>query len=283
MSIIVNSHFLFKELRDDLRNIYEGAEPDILSFWLIEDLLKITKSQILIGEEVPIDANVLNGYEVAKKQLIAAYPIQYILGYAYFFGEKFKVSSGVLIPRPETEDLVNKALEKGTQAMELLDIGTGSGCIAITLKRRLPSANVHGWDEDIRALKVAKSNAKTMGEKVMFHHQDVFERWPEKKWDLIVSNPPYVLEKEKEEIHRNVLEHEPAGALFVPDDIPLLFYTRITDQSVKYLNRGGWLLFEINENYGPQMEEMMKTRGFSQVELIADSFGKDRIVIGQKG
>ena len=108
MSIIVNSHFLFKELRDDLRNIYEGTEPDILSFWLIEDLLKITKSQILIGEEVPIDANVLNGYEVARKQLIAAYPIQYILGYAYFFGEKFKVSPGVLIPRPETEDLVNK-------------------------------------------------------------------------------------------------------------------------------------------------------------------------------
>ena len=283
MSIIVNSHFLFKELRDDLRNIYEGAEPDILSFWLIEDLLKITKSQILIGEEVAIDANVLNGYEVARKQLIAAYPIQYILGYAYFFGEKFKVSPGVLIPRPETEDLVNKALEKGTQAMELLDIGTGSGCIAITLKQRLPSANVHGWDEDIRALKVAKSNATTMDEEVMFHHQDVFERWPEKKWDLIVSNPPYVLEKEKEEIHRNVLEHEPAGALFVPDDIPLLFYTRITDQSVKYLNRGGWLLFEINENFGPQMEEMMKTRGFSQVELIADSFGKDRIVIGQKG
>ena len=282
MSIIVNSHLLFTELRNDLKKIYDGSEPDFLSFWIIEDLLGITKAQVLVREEIPIDPEKFDHFQQSRGRLIQGYPIQHILGYAYFMEHTFKVTPDVLIPRPETEELVLTASKNVLDSAQLLDIGTGSGCIAIALKKQLPSLAVHAWDESSQALEVAKLNARELQADVVFSQQDVFEKWPDQTWDFIVSNPPYIQEKEKDLMHTNVLDHEPELALFVPDEHPLIFYTRIVDQGQKHLKSGGFLLFEINESFGQEMLEMMKQKGLKNVQLLKDGFGKDRMTIGQK-
>ncbi len=211
-------------------------------------------------------------------------PIQYILGEADFFGLTFQVNADVLIPRQETEELVDWILQQTTSTNpSILDIGTGSGCIPISLKKYLPEAQVKGCDISEKALKTAKYNAELNQVSVDFFQLDILN--PElndiSKVDIIVSNPPYVTEKEMKLMHDNVLKHEPHSALFVPDNDPLLFYKALADFGKAHLKNEGQLFWEINESYGSECIDLLQEKGFIGVQLKKDINGKDRMVSAQ--
>lgn len=238
-----------------------------------------------------------------KSQLLAQYaqrlsqgePVQYVLGYEYFMGEKFQVNPDVLIPRPETSELVDwiveNYVEKSRETVEkpvynILDIGTGSGCIAISLARLINNSTVFAFDISTGALKTAKANAEAQNIKnIQFCQVDIlntensaYSHPDVDKFDVIVSNPPYVMNNEKKGMDKNVLEHEPHLALFVPDDDPLLFYRVIAKYGKSHLREGGKLYFEINQALGKETCQLLEDSGYSNVELRQDMFGKDRMV-----
>jgi len=208
-------------------------------------------------------------------------PIQYILGETHFFGLPLKVTPAVLIPRPETEELVDLILkENAGNNCRVLDIGTGSGCIALALKSRLKNAVISGVDISATALEIARSNSEMNGLEVGFFNADILN-WQLYEWplfDVIVSNPPYVTESEKKLMHKNVLDFEPAGALFVNDTDPLLFYRHIAQFALEKLSVNGRIYFEINENFGPETEKLLVGLGFESIEVVADIQGKNRFV-----
>ncbi|MEG2513888.1 MAG: peptide chain release factor N(5)-glutamine methyltransferase, partial [Bacteroidaceae bacterium] len=206
-------------------------------------------------------------------------PIQYIIGSTIFYGLKLKVDRNVLIPRPETAELVEMIIEENAErTLKIVDIGTGSGCIALSLSAHLPLAEVSAWDISEGALQLAKQNAETLSLKVHFEQRDALNLPVIKeKYDVIVSNPPYVRESEKAEMETNVLDWEPALALFVSDEDPLLFYRKIAEFGKQSLLPNGTIYFEINQTFGQQTKEMMEQLGYTQVEIIKDMFGKDRI------
>ena len=189
----------------------------------------------------------------------------------------------MLIPRPETEELVQWVLESAeNKPMKILDIGTGSGCIAVTLAKKLPSAEVHAWDISEDALKVARRNAERNGVKVIFSKRDMLlEPVSDEKFDIIVSNPPYVTEVEKTEMQENVLNFEPHLALFVPDDNALVFYEKIADFALTNLNKGGQLFFEINRAKGADIARLLEEKGFKNIELRKDISGNERMVMAE--
>jgi release factor glutamine methyltransferase len=226
-------------------------------------------------------------FNFAVKQLKQQRPVQYILGKADFYKLQFVVNEQVLIPRPETEELVDLIIRelKQTNAPDILDIGTGSGCIAITLKKNLPAATVAALDVSEGALKVAMQNAVSNQVAVSFFQQDILKTntLPEavfRQFDCIVSNPPYICISEKKEMDKNVLEHEPHLALFVPDEDPLLFYKAIADFALNHLKPKGKLYFEINAAYGLETKQMLEKKGFKNVILISDLNNKNRILQG---
>jgi release factor glutamine methyltransferase len=212
-------------------------------------------------------------------------PIQYILGETEFFDLKLKVNPAVLIPRPETEELVQLILETVTNAEpSILDIGTGSGCIALALKSKLKHAKIFGTDISESALQIAQLNAAKNNLDVSFFQSNILT-WENQKWnkfDVIVSNPPYVRESEKLQMQPNVLEFEPAKALFVPDNNSLLFYRRITEFAIQNMSRDGFLFFEINENLANEMLELLESFGFKNVELKNDINAKRRMIYATK-
>ena len=207
-------------------------------------------------------------------------PIQHIIEETEFFGLPFFVNKNVLIPRPETEELVELIInENKTTNLNVLDIGTGSGAIAIALAKYLKGANISAWDVSYKALDVAAINAKANSVDLSFKLVDVLKEYPrDTKFDIIVSNPPYILEKEKEDMEQNVLAHEPHLALFVPDNQPLLFYERIADIALHLLNPKGKLYFEINRAKGRETIAMLEGKGFTDVTLFQDMSGNDRMV-----
>jgi release factor glutamine methyltransferase len=231
-------------------------------------------------------------------------PLQYILGTAHFMDLELQVNENVLIPRPETEELVQWILDDfqkegqfkldaersrsvistplNDHSLKILDIGTGSGCIAIALAKNLPDAKIYALDVSEEALEVAKKNAKSNGVNIGFMHQDIFnpelELESELHFDIIVSNPPYVRELEKKEINKNVKDFEPDTALFVSDEDPLVFYKAIMDFSENNLNENGSLYFEINQYLGEETKALFNTRNFSEIELRKDIFGNDRML-----
>ena len=209
-------------------------------------------------------------------------PLQYVMGFEFFRDRKFMVSPDTLIPRPETEELVMKLLPLVYEQHRILDVGTGSGCIAVSLGIETDAA-IFAWDISEGALEIAKKNAKLLGAQVDFQRQDVFE-WEHTKdnWDFIVSNPPYVLDQEKFEMSPNVLDFEPHLALFVPDLDPLKFYQALGNFAWSRLNPGGWLAVEINRAYGLETEKLFRQIGFSTTELHQDFNGNDRFVWAQK-
>lgn len=213
-------------------------------------------------------------------RLLIHEPIQYILGQAEFFGLPFKVNKNVLIPRPETEELVELIInENQGNHLSILDIGTGSGCIAIALSKYLPNANITAWDISSGALEVATENALNNQVQVVFRQVDVLSDYPmDKMFDIIVSNPPYILDSEKVTMEENVLQYEPHSALFVPDNNGLLFYKRIADIALKLLKPSGKLYFEINQTKGKDTMETLIEKGFHNTELFRDMNGNDRIV-----
>ena len=244
----------------ELSSIYEIDELNSIFNLLAEDYLKIPRSKILLAEEIDLNESNQTLFLSALERLKTHEPIQYVLGKTNFMGLEFKVNSSVLIPRPETEELVRLMLKEDLNGKEILDIGTGSGCIAISLAKNLPNAKVTALDISIDALEVAKENAKFNNVNIEFINADIFEYQSDKKYDIIVSNPPYVLESEKSFMKKKVLDFEPELALFVIDKNPLKYFEMIIIFSKKV--NADYIFFEINSNNALNHKEFFEKFNF---------------------
>jgi release factor glutamine methyltransferase len=274
-------HEVLKKLRNELRQIYPPGEIQGISELIFENLLNYSKTDILLNINTKISKLIYNQITEIINQLLKNKPIQYILGEAWFYGIKLEVSPDVLIPRQETEELVKWIIDDSShQNQELIDIGTGSGCIAIALALNLPNANVYAIDISERAIQIAKRNASDKNVDVKFFVEDIFNPLfvKSKKFDIIVSNPPYVTESEKPRIEKNVLHYEPLTALFVPDRNSLMYYKAIAALACKALASGGHLYLEINESKSEEIEELLIRSKFSQIDIRKDINGKYRMV-----
>jgi release factor glutamine methyltransferase len=262
-----------------LHSLYSERELQSLTRIICKDLLGLDDIDIYLRKDIKLSGNRQRLLEQTVERLKRHEPIQYIRGTADFYGMAFHVEPGVLIPRPETEELTDLILRENSGAIRVLDIGTGSGCIAVSLAKHLPAGRVDAWDVSGKALSVASRNAGEQGVDVRFFLTDVFGVEPgEDKYDVMVSNPPYITEKEKEAMERNVLDWEPEPALFVPDDDPLCFYRRIAQLGTDMLVPGGRLYFEINRAYGPETIELLNKLNYKHIRLRKDLFGNDRII-----
>jgi len=273
--------------REELNNFYEKDEIEIFIQYCFEYFLNFKKSDILLRKNETISESELLKFNFAIKDLKQFKPIQYILGNVDFYGLKFYVNGQVLIPRNETEELVDlilndiKLLPIKNQNLSILDIGTGSGCIPIALKKNMLAAQVYGIDVSEEALKVAKLNAELNKVEVGFILDDIINpsfKSDFLKFDIIVSNPPYISVSEKATMSKNVLDYEPHLALFVLDNDPLLFYKAIADFALKHLHKNGKLYFEINQNFGTETKLLLKNKGFKNVQLIKDLNRNNRII-----
>ena len=262
-----------------LTNVYSDGEIKALTRIIATELLGVSQMTYFLKESVTLtteqQALLGNAIERLKKQE----PIQYILGYSDFCGLRFKVTTATLIPRPETSELVEWVANEATGKESILDIGTGSGCIAVSLAHKMPQSNVTAWDISPEALAIAAENSKANGCAVTFEKVDILTQQPtSKQFDIIVSNPPYIKENEKEAMHSNVLDWEPHTALFVPDNDPLLFYRTIAKKGLELLFPGGKLYFEINRAHGNDTIEMLKSIGYTSIELRKDFAENDRMI-----
>jgi len=219
----------------------------------------------------------------ALAELKTGKPVQHVIHAAWFYGKQFEVNADVLIPRPETEELVEWILQSLNTSADLLDIGTGSGCIAITIKSKRADVTVRAMDVSKDALAIAKRNAALHHTDIEFLQEDVLNYTTEQNFDVIVSNPPYITQQEKQEMHKHVLLHEPHLALFVTDENPLIFYKAIADLAMNVLKPEGYLFFEINEYLGREMMDMLRDRNFTDILLKKDMQGKDRMIRCKKG
>lgn len=275
------------EYRLHFKSRLEGSFPpeEVLTFFsrLCESYLYLKRVEIPLNLKRNLTDEERSLFDSALHQLEKFVPIQYILGETEFYGLHFKVGPGVLIPRPETEELVDLIIKQSPKGqISILDIGTGSGCIAVTLAKWLPQAKVTAIDFSQEALETARQNAAQNRVEVCFVEKDILKTDKlHQNFDCIVSNPPYVLNIEKQKMQPNVLEHEPHAALFVPDNDPLLFYRKIAQLAQKHLNPNGKLYFEINEAYGNETVYLLESLGFKNVLLNKDLFGKDRVVSAQ--
>lgn len=274
----------YRELWRTLEPLYGNGEARAITDYVLDVCFGLSKADILCGAVEEMTAEKTAELNKIFGRLMEGEPVQYVLGRAEFSGRWFNVRPGVLIPRPETEELCAwiTADSKVSGSPKVLDIGTGSGCIAITLQLDMPESKVTAWDISADALDVARENAQLLGANVNFVRQDALNAKPEGEWDVIVSNPPYICEKEKNDMAVNVLEHEPHKALFVPDADPLLFYRAITRLAVQTLSKGGRLYFEINPIYADDTCRMMRAEGMTAVELRSDMYGKQRMAKGVK-
>lgn len=285
---------ILKTLRTYFNSELLGYYPDteITSFFCIlsEHILKLKRIDIALNLYQVVSGKKYDKFQVAVERLKKYEPIQYITGETEFYGLPFKVNNDVLIPRPETEELVSLVLKniknqkENSKTYSILDIGTGSGCIAISLAKNLSNAKVYALDVCTEALQVAKQNAKLNEVDITFIKADVLNEsswnleFKDLKFDGIVSNPPYVRHSEKAEIKSNVLDNEPHLALFVEDDDALQFYKAIVQFAVNNLSKNGLLFFEINEYLGDEMNQLLQEHNFSNIELKKDMFGKDRMI-----
>ncbi len=284
--IPTSARAIFQLIQQRLLPLMDAAEAGQQAYWLLESLYGKSRSDIIMDRPLPLNQQDREQLEEMLKRLEQHEPIQYVLGEAPFYEHTFKVSPAVLIPRPETEELVHLICQRHAreQSLHLLDIGTGSGCIAISLALCLPGAEVSAVDISSAALEVARENARLLGATIHFFEQDILQGLPSglSQPDIIVSNPPYVRELEKSLMKPNVMDWEPHTALFVEDTDPLLFYRRISRLATTQLKEKGWLYFEINEAYGAQVADMLKADGFREVGVLQDLQGKDRMVQARK-
>jgi release factor glutamine methyltransferase len=269
----------FREELSQICNVHEAFQ----FVWLIFDHLHgWSKTDMMLHDDTKLTVSDHLFVQKALERLKNHEPIQYILGETEFFGLPFEVNSSVLVPRPETEELVEwiiESIEPG-KSLRILDIGTGSGCIAISLARHLPDTFVSAWDVSPQALETAKNNATKNGVAVSFEQKDVLRITSDQieQFDIIVSNPPYVRDSEKELMKENVLSHEPHLALFVKDHDPLLFYRKITRLAAKSLSADGLLFFEINRDFGQETMDLLADNGFGEMELRKDLSGNFRML-----
>lgn len=274
-----------------LSETYPKTEVDTFFFLLIEEYLNLKRIDVSLQPSFEVSEEKLNLLELALKRLLKEEPLQYIIGNTEFYGLQFYVDKNVLIPRPETEELIEWILAevgkleryKVAKSFSILDIGTGSGCIPITLKTHLSNTTISAIDVSEAALKVAAKNAELNNVIVNFIAQDILNssKLPS-NFDIIISNPPYVRELEKVEIMNNVLDNEPHLALFVENENPLIFYNRIADLAKKHLNQNGQLFFEINQYLGQETVDLLQAKGFKNIQLKKDLIGNDRMILAHK-
>ena len=274
-------HPIVNEIRDALRGCYPDSEALSIAKMLLVEVFGFSTLELYGGKDKEISGKRRDVLNEMIARLQKNEPIQYIIGIETFGGLTFEVNANVLIPRPETLELVQWIVEdwQTKPAGRILDVGTGSGCIAISLANRIPQAKVEAWDVSEDALEVARKNGRRNGVEVCFCQQDVLKAEAGNvRYDVIVSNPPYIAEKEKEQMDANVLDWEPSLALFVPDNDPLLFYRKIALLAMDILTEEGAIYFEINQAYGQETLQMLKDLGYTQVELKKDAWGNDRMI-----
>ena len=263
-----------------LTPLYGEGEAKAIARMVYEVRYGLTFTDLCIGKDTQLSADDQAELDEIAQRLERHEPIQYVLAKAEFMGEWYDVEPGVLIPRPETEELVRWIVLKETTA-NILDIGTGSGCIAITLAAMYPKATVTAWDISEKALKVARTNAIRHKVNVLFQQVDILANSQQPKansYDIIISNPPYICNKEREAMEQNVLDYEPHEALFVPDEDPLLFYRAIAEYGKKVLKPDGWLYFEINPLYAEPLRELLHSMSYHDIECKDDQYGKQRMI-----
>jgi len=271
-----------KLIHDKLSLLYSKQEIESISKLIFEKILGLSRLQVHLNQHETISpANLTQITEIVNR-LIQFEPIQYILGETEFYGLPLKVNPTVLIPRPETEELVDWIIHDYPSINPvILDIGTGSGCIPIALSKNLPGAKVEGWDISTEALTVARDNAKINQVNIKFIYTDILNlnfTTKQHKYDIIVSNPPYVMASEQPSMPKNVIEYEPHIALFVPDTDPLIFYSTIADLAINQLKPGGKLYFEINEQFGNETTHLLSLKGFKNIIVRKDINGKVRMI-----
>ncbi|HYG02481.1 MAG TPA: peptide chain release factor N(5)-glutamine methyltransferase [Chryseosolibacter sp.] len=282
-----NSKVLFEDIKRGLLLDESDDELDAIAFMILQHVFGLTRTQMLAGTTTDTTSEQLSYLREILDRINQHEPIQYVLGYADFFGRRFTVNKDVLIPRPETEELVivvKSFLQKRKAASaKVLDIGTGSGCIPITLALDIPTINAIGIDISEDALRIASRNAITLNSRVNFQKLDILlADIPFEQLDVIVSNPPYIGRVEAASIQENVLLHEPHLALFVDHDDVLIFYRNIVRKGFSKLVAGGMLAFETNEKFGDDVKQVMSHAGYNNVTVQKDINGKDRIVYGYK-
>lgn len=285
----------YSDLWHQLTPLYEPREAQAIVRTVLDTRFHLSLTDIVCGKVNELSSSEQEQLLKIMKQLITGVPVQYALGYAPFCGRQFKVAPGVLIPRPETEILCKKIEDDYNQPYcglqppkptRILDIGTGSGCIAITLAHDVYNSEVTAWDISSDALLIARDNAHALDAKINLELQDIFDIENQKKenghYDIIVSNPPYICEKERKDMAPHVLEHEPEIALFVPDNNPLLFYTQISLFAMENLVEGGQLYFEANPIYIEDIAKFAKKMQYRNISIFSDQFDKKRFLRCQK-
>ncbi|MFV0593779.1 MAG: peptide chain release factor N(5)-glutamine methyltransferase [Draconibacterium sp.] len=268
-------------IESQLNGFYPSSEINAFVRLIIESVFGLSYTDMILQKDRVFDTKDREPVKQIVERLKLFEPVQYILGETEFYGLKLKVGPAVLVPRPETEELVNWILEiENVNNSRIIDIGTGSGCISLALKTGAPKANILGVDISEEALQVAKHNAGLNNLDVLFRKVDIL-KWEEYSWelqDIIVSNPPYVRESEKALMEANVLKYEPKGALFVSDADPLIYYRTIAEMAMRHLKPGGFLFFEINENLGKETADMLQTMGFKEIQLKKDINSRNRMM-----
>ena len=268
-----------------LSSIYDVGEVESFFFIILENKHQLKRIDLALDINLEFSEIEIKTWNEILEKLKQQIPLQYILGTTSFYDLEFEVNNDVLIPRPETEELVawilsNKEMTESKHQIKILDIGTGSGCIAISLAKNISNAEVFAIDVSEKALAIAKKNASTNKVKVIFIEENILNTESlHQTFDVIVSNPPYVRNLEKQEINKNVLDYEPHLALFVEDDDALLFYRKIAYLAQKNLSENGQLYFEINQYLGKQMIELLQEKGFKNIELKKDIYGNDRMIL----
>ena len=268
---------------DKLSNLYSEREARNILLLILEDIFEFNRSILLFSKEIELSETQLKELTQISSRLQTGEPVQYVIGFTYFDDLKIGVAPGVLIPRPETEELVAWIQETITDQknLKIEDWCTGSGCIALALKNRNIDSEVRGMDLSPEALEIARSNANELELDVKFELQNALEAEKTESVDIIVSNPPYIPWIEKECMHENVTAFEPDLALFVPNENPLLFYRALAEYATKSLNDRGYLFFELHENYALETKTMVESLGFHRVEIRIDLQGKDRMLKAQ--
>lgn len=270
---------IITRINERLGSCYTAGEVSALTRIIATELLGVSQMAFYLKDNITLTAEQEALLDNAIERLKKQEPIQYILGYGDFCGLRFKVTQATLIPRPETSELVEWIASEATGKESILDIGTGSGCIAVSLAHKLSQSKVTAWDISDDALAVAAENSKANGQAVTFEQVDILAyQHTGEQFDIIVSNPPYIKENEKESMHANVLDWEPHTALFVPDNDPLLFYRTIAEKGLTILKPGGRLYFEINRAHGKETMEMLAALGYTGIELRKDFADNDRMI-----
>ncbi|MCR4614040.1 MAG: peptide chain release factor N(5)-glutamine methyltransferase [Bacteroidaceae bacterium] len=277
---------IFHTLKKELQSSYSQREAETIAFWLLEDVAGLTRSDVLMGRADLLSDELIGRLQQMVRRIAQGEPVQYVLGYTDFCNLRIGVAPGVLIPRPETADMVEMCRQFAPT--HIYDLCTGSGCIALALKKMFPKATVEGWDISDKALDIARQNAEDLELDVTFRHVDVLDGssppvgMSRRGIGLLISNPPYVCDSERAEMERNVLEHEPAEALFVPDDDPLLFYRAIATWGHYLLSDGGHVMVETNRRYAHDVADLFRSKGYDEAEVLKDCFSNDRMVQCQK-